>query len=296
MHEVMDTHSNLLGDGTRTDDQNQVVRDGYRRVHTSISDQGSLVVIKAKHNGYRYTPTKVRGVIREYSRGSRMRFLRWTATVDWDKVPESQFLTLTYPDSSADVTMVKATSQRSHICRWIERRLECNTPCVWRKEYKSRSTGEYKDSMVHHWHLLVFTKIVIDECDLRREWMRELGTSQYTQVDSRMMDSGVGGVRYLAKYMQKPEGFVSLDNGAYLTKCGRPWGVTRKELVPIHAEHRRTDLSDELIDEICDRINGTYMVPYSEINSTVTCMGDRASEAMRIIREVLSLTVDGGNV
>lgn len=217
-----------------------------------------------------------RGIINEYSQASRLRLLKIIAEINWGKLPMGYFVTLTYPDNLASVAVGRATMQRHHWIRNIEKAIKEKMPMMWRKEYKDRQSGEHEGKLVHHYHVVVFT-----ECDLTNQmanecWMRALQTPAYVNTDVKVMTSGEHAAFYLAKYMGKRESSPLLGNAAYLTKPGRAWGIHRRNMLPFEQTLMHHCLTPYEFDELMVQAHGLAYDGQGTVADSVTLLGDRA--------------------
>ncbi len=222
------------------------------------------------------------------SQKSRFNLLRWIARIDWDQLPMGYFVTLTYPDEKARVGLRRATIQRTHFIRCMEKSLQEQIPILWRKEYKARLSGRWQGVGVFHWHLCVFTDKPLDNFMVNAWWTKIIKAKRFIQTDVKPMSSGQHAAMYTAKYLTKERNKGILDNAPKLTKPGRAWGWLRKELIPMCPIYHVIDLSTDQWQRIMEQV--CVLSPHGagqEIES-FTLLGPNADEAQKIIAEVMS--------
>jgi len=181
-----------------------------------------------------------------FTRYSRMRLLRLVAKVDWQQITDGVFVTLTYPDTYADRGFQLRTSDRTLFHRHMEKITGRRIPVVWRTEWQTRRSGEYKGRLMPHHHLMLLGVKYIHYAVVNETWRSILDTSEYVRTDVRAITGSEGCGKYLCKYLAK---VPSLVDGAYLDGegiRGRQWGVMRKELIQMCAVEYDDEISEEM--------------------------------------------------
>lgn len=215
-------------------------------LHWSAVFQGGILEVRKSLNWSQIEGKNTpRGRCAIYSRASRLRLLKRFARIDWDKVDGILLITLTYPDQVGHVPYAERTRQRAEFHRRLERFRGQQTAMVWRTEHMPRRTGARKGEIMPHTHLLVFTSTFVPWQEVRQWWADILGHDGPLATDVRRVRTGSRAAIYAAKYAAKPS-LCSLDNAAYLRilAVGRPWGVLRAKLVPLHPRVVMRDLSE----------------------------------------------------
>lgn len=174
-----------------------------------------------------------------------MRMLRTVNRIDWRTVGRSVFVTLTYPDQFIERTYKARTQQRSLMNRYIEKFAKRKVGIVWRCEWKSRRSGQYKGKLVPHFHLLVCGVAFLPQARVREWWRTILGATGALATDVRAITGEEGAAMYLTKYMAKVD---TLDRAAYLNNpytMGRQWGLSRSKQIPRAKITVNRDLDEE---------------------------------------------------
>jgi len=194
--------------------------------------------VKVQLNRYRKVPkiTTPRGDITEFSRKSRLRMLKRLATVDWQKIGISQFITLTYPDEVIHTDRHRRNRERYLIHRWIESTVGWQVSGVWRVEWKPRLSGVNKGKVLPHSHMLIFGSGHLDKEEVRSEWGRVIGKVKWVEVDVQHVPEGEAIACYVSKYCGKEEPPGILDNVPYVNKTGRHYGYLRRDKIPLHSK------------------------------------------------------------
>ena len=197
--------------------------------------QGSRLSIKHR----RYRPPKPqpkkRKEISGFSPAARRRLLHFLASVNWDVIPESSFITLTYPDEVIHTDIRKRNTERYLLHRYLEAHAGGEVPAVWRVEWVPRKSGANIGKVLPHMHMLTFGGRYACAPRVAKWWKGITKYDGVIQVDSQIVSAGEIVGMYVAKYCAKAEGRSSyLDNVSYLN-TGRHYGMFRKSSVPMHA-------------------------------------------------------------
>ena len=248
-----------------------------------------------EHVSWHQSRGGTRGEIREpMSRASRLRLLRWIAATDWDATDKYLLCTFTYPDECWPREMTRCTQDRSQLMRSIETRAGTQLATLWRKEWAIRQSGRFKGDLVPHWHAIVFNCGWIGRGPLRDAWRTILRHDGPLCTDVRRAKTGEHAARYTAKYVAK---YVhnTLDNGAYLNKAfGRPWGVTRPELVPQHAKRYVNAIPDHVVQQLRELVADLNPEVKAHGRHGFTLFNAQTAELTQLIAELV-LDASGEN-
>lgn len=255
---------------------------------------GNVILSQGKATQF-YRPPKYRkvvqpakrGTIKTFSPASRRRLQDYIARIDWSRMPKGAFITVTYPDERAKLTMKQTTDQRNLLVLKIERHFKEPLLHIWRKECVPRKSGRYKKYRVQHFHLCVFTTQWIPVAKLN-EWWRECIKWPYeVQVHRKHMD-GEHAAFYMAKYLTKDEEQSSiLEDGSYLNSPGRMWGWRREEMIPYKPLDYWIGLSNEQYDAVIAETLCLCPKACEFALESFTVRGVPSDEARKIIRQML---------
>jgi hypothetical protein len=222
----------------------EVVEEWYVKV------QGKLVV--ARNNLPKPKPHKrgPRGNCKGFTRPSRLRLLKWIATIDWRKVPDALLITLTYPDEVGVRTYKERSKDISRFVRYVEGYLGYHVAVLWRCEWKKRQSGQNVGKLFPHIHLLTFGASYVAHQKIREWWRGITKAEGPLATDVRKAKKGEVAAVYVAKYCAKVDEFGSLDYASYLNTLGRGWGVRRRSLVPLHHVRWYLRLDQEMVHRL----------------------------------------------
>jgi hypothetical protein len=169
-----------------------------------------------------------------WSHQSRMNLLRKLNVMDYEKIPASLFVTLTYPDGVDKMPYRERSKHRAVFARHVETYFRRPIPMVWRIEWEERKSGEYTGKLAPHFHVMMFNVRRIP-WQLVREWWRASIGAGYGPLKTwlKHVYGQDGALRYLSKYVSK---YRSLDLTAYHNsgiEFGRHWGILRPALIPL---------------------------------------------------------------
>lgn len=193
-----------------------------------IEAQGSL--LRMKVTGYqsgRKSSAHKRGVIRTFTRGSRLRLMRFMARLKVRKI-RATFITLTFTEI---VTNERAKLVFKRFAMRLRRKFQ-HTSSVWRMEFQERGAI--------HFHLLAFNMPFYKQSELQKAW--ESCTGEAMSIANIKLVHGARSVMaYVSKYIAKVDDRepTSLDDGSYQhdegegRSSGRFWGWINKELLPL---------------------------------------------------------------
>jgi hypothetical protein len=193
-----------------------------------IEAQGSL--LKLKLAGYKSRPQGGggrRGIIRVFSRSSRLRLMRFLARLKTRKI-RATFITLTF-------TEIVTNERAKKVFKRFAMRLRRAFPrvaVVWRMEFQERGAI--------HFHLLCFNMEFWPQKTLQETW--EACTQEKRSIAHIKLIHGARSVMaYISKYIAKQDErteITSLEDGTYQHAsagglAGRFWGWINKELLPL---------------------------------------------------------------
>jgi len=175
-----------------------------------------------------------RGVVRAWSRASRIRAYRTIAAVDWDAVGPLVMVTLTYRQPPTDGREVKR-HMRAFRERWKRR---FGGPVgVWKLEFQRRGAAH-----IHLW--LQRPEVGLDEL---RQWVSEAwweivgtGDDVHRQAGTSVNSWCGSPVRYVRKYMAKGSKEYQHEVPEWFESVGRWWG-----LWGVRPQWRQVDISVE---------------------------------------------------
>jgi len=173
-----------------------------------------------------------RGTIKGFTPSARLRMMRTVASINWERVNASLFITLTYPDEHANRTRQERNSDRYVFFRSMENYLERKVGALWRIEWKTRKSGTSVGKSVPHFHAIVFGVSFLAWQRIRAWWRAILKVRGALSTDVDRIRGGRMVAKYVTKYCSKPMENCSLDNASYLNRLGRHWGIHRRELIP----------------------------------------------------------------
>lgn len=204
------------------------------RDRVSIEIQGKLTKIKhhvpKQANFHGGKKQEITG----FTAKSRLNLMKYLATVNWNAIQTSLFVTLTYPDEKAFQDQEKRNTQRYLFHRNIENHLDHNVPVLWRIEWELRKRGRYLGQPIPHWHMLVFGEHWIDHKYVNETWAKTIGHTGYVRTETvkAYKEDAVG--MYIGKYLAKSRINSSLVYATYHNCSGRHWGILRKDEIPLH--------------------------------------------------------------
>jgi hypothetical protein len=203
-----------------------------------ITFQGTMLKWRMLEGQTKLPLMKGRGKVNEFSKASRLRLLKYIATVDWEKLGRGLFLTLTYPNEILRCSAKQLNLDRYLIHRSMEMYEGRHLPAIWRIEWKPRLSGDKINYLYPHWHMLIFGTDHIPIDQLCNWWQNHIGSREKPVIWIVQSGSNDHAAKYVAKYASKLS--PSLDNAAYLNSVagGRQWGILRKKDIPLCEEIR----------------------------------------------------------
>lgn len=173
-----------------------------------------------------------RKTVTVFSPAARLRMLKRLATVHWEGVGPSLFVTCTYPDDYVITTKEERTRQRSRLLRDMEKHLGREFGALWRNEWVVRKSGKLMGTMAPHVHLIVFDCKWFDCHQLNQLWRVVLRADGYLRTEVERIRGQRDVAKYAAKYCAKVNPDHSLVIASYLNIEGRHWGIHRADLIP----------------------------------------------------------------
>jgi len=214
-----------------TDDERAWYRNFPSTTACAVWQGGLLEITYVKQQKEFRMPGR-RRTVSGFSPAARLRMLRTVATVQWERVKASLFITLTYPDSVCRRTSDERNRDRYQFLRSMERYLGKEVGALWRIEWQKRKSGALKGTTVPHVHLIVFGIGYIPYQKIREWWRAVLHVDGALATDVQKIKGGKMVARYVSKYCAKLPEERSLDNASYVNTHGRHWGIHRKDKIP----------------------------------------------------------------
>jgi hypothetical protein len=212
--------------------------------------------------------------------------LKRVAEIDWTKIKDSTFITLTYPDECLDRPYKERTRNRSVIIRWLEHEVGSPVPLVWRCEWKPRLSGNRVGEVHPHFHLLTLGIEYWGEHRLRERWKKEIKSESWVSVNVQSVDKGNVAALYVAKYCGKVDPAHHLDNVPYLNKVGRGSGWCRTNWIPWAEQKNVAITTHALLDAIM--AIGADLLPWVESDDAYgfTVFGVDSQEFLRRLQAI----------
>jgi len=255
------------------------------RITATVKMQGKLLQFKTGPNHYRQPIPVKRGVIQGFSHASRLRLLKFVATVDWGRIGKSSFITLTYPDLCGDPTIDCRRKHKYLWIRYMEKHLGHELRGLWRIEWKTRRSGKCKGEIKPHWHFLCFDEPYVDQWLVRDFWRKILHVKGALATDVTPLDNAEMAGVYVAKYVAKECAPNTLDYAAYRNNPGRAWGYLGKELIEMLDVEWIREPSPEQIAWLLWYANDVLDWVNKEHKSSFTLLGHWAIQAIKKLRE-----------
>jgi hypothetical protein len=265
-------------------------KDG-RKLGWFVKVQGNLIEVRHLIELESWPASKTGRTVTTFSKQARMRMLKFVATINWEAIGDSSFVTLTYPDECHAPCNLERAIHRQRFFRDVERHLGKSVAIIWKTEWMPRKSGKWIGFMRPHYHLLLLAVPFIPHALIRDWWRVIIGANRYIATDIKRITGKLGAGKYLAKYISKS---ASLDNVPKDNKQeinGRMWGYTRRQLIPMCGVEVERQLSDEEVElamQACEEIKGEYD---RNTNNGFTLLG--MARAKRF-RHLLGLTLDEG--
>lgn len=248
-----------------------------------ITLSGNLLTWQVKNGQSKIPSTKGRGNVIEFSRASRLRMLKFVARIDWEKLGNGVFLTLTYPDEVERTNSKQLGQDRYLIHRAIELEVGHHTPALWRMEWQARKSGPKTNYLYPHYHLLLFREQFISADRIREMWQGVIHSTVTPRINIEAMTTSKHAAKYVSKYAAK-----SSDNlviAAYHNNAvsGRQWGILRKELIPMCDEMFAIRKESATLKALREHILVTILGRSRESATSFTVLGDNAEKVGKLI-------------
>lgn len=216
-----------------------------------IECQGNFAAVSIRKRPCKTDP-KLRGKIKGFSAGSRLRMFKIINRIDLTPRGRSTFATFTWRDDLGRPEKGRLTLARSQCQRSLERAAGQQWPGIWRIEWKERKTGIFAGEYMPHIHVIYFSVGFLPIAAWSSSWSTAIGWHGRVSVKVVEIRDIRRCMYYVSKYVAKPDGLCNLDIPSYLSTHvgGRMWGLYRKNLLPF-AEHRRIRVSPgQLSDDV----------------------------------------------
>lgn len=248
-------------------------------------------------NGKAHHPlpiTEKRGEVRHMTDASRLRMLKFVATIDLGKASKSVFVTLTYPPEREVNTHQTRTKQRKKFMRYIEKHLGRKVAGLWRVEWLPRESGATQGEIAPHIHMLLFDVRWLPKEKVNEWWRKTIVWEEYCRTEIKRTRKGKQTAYYAAKYCGKrTDG--SLVYGAYLDRVkGRHWGYLRGKLIPREPITWILEPSETQLDYMLKRANDNFKAHDIRQGESFTLLGEYVDDMRKILHE-MGLTQDRGN-
>lgn len=193
-----------------------------------LEAQGSLLKLKLKgrqsdipRGGGR------RGIIRVFSRQSRVRLMRFLARLKTRKI-RATFITLTFTEV---VSNERAKKVFKRFVMRLRRKFSLAS-AVWRMEFQKRGAI--------HFHMLAFNLPFWKQAELQETW-EDCTEENRSVVDIRLVHGARSVMSYISKYIAKVDDrteITSLEDDTYQHAAGeklsgRFWGYINREGLPL---------------------------------------------------------------
>jgi hypothetical protein len=256
-----------------------------RRERWTASLQGALLVVR-KHVSYRVVvPENGRGRVVGFSDASRLRCLKEIARINWRGGGRWSLITLTYPDEQADRDYRERTKDRYLFQRYMEKHLGKKVGMLWRTEFAKRLSGKHRGKLVCHHHMVIPYMPFVPHQLVRQWWRNIVHKKGSLSTDIREV-AGEQAAFYAMKYAAKRERLSSLDYAAYLNRLvGRPWGLTRKSLLPYCPREDAGTIDGDLLRDLQLLAENTFIGYRADDAQSFTIFGDLARRAGRFIMQ-----------
>jgi hypothetical protein len=262
-----------------------ILADHATREGVTVRMQGTCLTVKCWNLGLRQMPEVNRGVIRGFSRASRLRLFKLVNAIDWEKIMPSLFITLTYPDEVGECYIAQRTQHRYLFMRLLEKDAGYKVPGIWRCEWKTRRSGVNKGLIMPHVHYLLFGVRFIDHQKIRKWWRSVIHHEGPLATDVQKVTSGKQAGCYVAKYLAKVDTDRSLDIHAYLNNLGRQWGYLRKGLFPMMDVEFLNELKPEQLAWLFQAANEALPWLNANHKTSFVLFGERAKVIVKKLRD-----------
>lgn len=262
------------------------VRLPEKDVKPILEIRGNLIRYKCG-KAYSPPPAKQAGQrCQHFSSQARMRMIRYTSTLDFERIKKSLFVTLTMPDALWPRLFEKRAEDRNQWWKAMEEYVGHQFPALWRTEWEPRKTGLYKGKALPHIHMLLIGVSYIPMTVVNTEWKRALRWTGYCRTEVKRADAEEGALAYITKYCAKPvhHSLVIVPN--LDSPDGGHWGVHRRGLVPRCPQHAIEGPPQGAIDWLMALYNTVMHGDGARPGESFTILGKYAKDAMEGLREL----------
>ena len=257
------------------------------RITCMLGGAGARVTLTRRVTGVPRPGYQKRGHIKEFSRASRLRLLRFSAEIDWTLIPSSAWIRLSYPD---DLIPTSPATRYYHLDLWkkrIERLQNKHVNGVWRVEFEARKSGKCIGEIAPHYHVILFGERYMSYTGCGKSWQEAIGATENNGSHVEIIGGAKGAQMYIAKYCAKLP-CNGPANGAYhdVVSLGRQWGVIRRNEVPRHAPWEAQCITQDQWDYLRDALAALCPWVYADEVCGLTVLGDKAEKAKEIMWEM----------
>lgn len=218
--------------------------------------------------------------------------LKYVATIDYDTIPKSVFVTLTYPDARLYRDYTVRTRDRSEFIRKVEKHLGHQACGMWKTDWMPRKDGKYKGQEMPHHHMLLFGVRYIHYENINLMWQDVIQYHGYVRTEIKRTRGEKQTAYYASKYIGKVRN-CSLVNAVQLRKPdGRHWGYNRPELIPRHEEEWIEEPTEEQIAYVLHVARMSYPAGDFREGESLTLLGGHVPNTVKILR-AMGLTTGG---
>lgn len=271
-------------------------REWYRlpntwRMPVQITIQGRVVKAVIPAAPKKPSPHK-RGEICGFSADARLRMLSLVSALEWERCGRSSFLSLTWRDDWGCPDACELRRCRDHMHQKIERLTNREQPGIWRVEWEVRKSGRRMGEIMPHIHVIYFGIKYIPKEWIEASWNGVHESEGYTRIKVEAIRSHRKCMYYVSKYCSKPESNSHLVIGSYRNKIsgGKPWGIFRKNLLPLADKTEAIVVRGEVWKRICAIAHEAWDGIPKESRQGWTLFGEAAGEIQKVLDEYL-LTV-----
>jgi hypothetical protein len=261
-----------------------------------VECQGQLLAV-AFRVGPSHAPMPKRGQVGAFSKASRLRMFKRFNRVDWTKAGRCTFGTTTWRDEIGRPSKEKLSLFRGWLHRSVEEMAGKHIASVWRTEWVLRKSGRYMGEPMPHMHWIYLDIPWLDKHEYNRRAAQAMGVDRV-----RCELEECRSLKETWFYINKKLGYVAKSSctlviDAYLNKNphGRPWGMTRRELVPYCPQTLIRMMPGDIVEEIrAIAIECWNKVPIEE-DAGFTVFGPAAERVQKFLADK-GLTYDGERI
>lgn len=232
-------------------------------------------------------PRKKKGAkISQFTRQSRLRMLKFVATIDYTSIPHSLFITLTYPDACLFKTPDQRIQDKQLWLRRCEDYLGREVCGLWRVEWVRRDSGLYVGELHPHFHLLLYNVYWIPWRKVREWWSSVLHYHDYIRTDIRRATGAAGAGYYVSKYCAKVPERASLVNDLSVGATGGHYGYVRRPQIPRADETMLYFPTEGMKSLLLDMARSAMPWANIQAGQSFTCFGRHAERAKEILLQM----------